>query len=427
MTDLTGTEGNDTLRGGHGNDRLYGGAGDDTLTGSSGHDILVGGEGNDRLHGGPGSDIYVFAPGHGHDTIAFGGFTWGDRIDLSAFTGITEIGHLTIRAEGNDTVIDLTDHGGGTIRIESVSPDSLADGHFVFYGIRGGAGDDTLTGTDGDDLIVGYAGDDVLEGGAGDDTLQGGAGEDTFVYGPDTGNDTIEDFAIGQDVIDLSQLSGVSGFGDLSITADGDDAVIDLSAYGGGTIRLEGVNPADLSVRDFVFPAIHGDDGANTIYGDDSDNVIYGHGGSDTIFAAGGDDVVEGGAGNDILIGGAGDDVIRGGAGDDYLSDGVGDDILIGGAGDDTLFSRDGADIFVFEAGHGHDTIKCFTNGDDRIDLSAFTGIAGFGDLTATQQGDDVKIDLSAHGGGTITLNDFSLDDLDASDFVFHETPVEGM
>ena len=55
------------------------------------------------------------------------------------------------------------------------------------------------------------------------------------------------------------------------------------------------------------------------------------------------------------------------------------------------------------------------------IDLSAFTGISQFSDLTATQEGADVEIDLSAYGGGTITLQGFTLGDLDESDFLFHD------
>ena len=36
-----------------------------------------------------------------------------------------------------------------------------------------------------------------------------------------------------------------------------------------------------------------------------------------------------------------------------------------------------------------------------------------------TSDGNGVAIDLSAFGGGTITLSGFSVDDLDSSDFVF--------
>ena len=69
-------------------------------------------------------------------------------------------------------------------------------------------------------------------------------------------------------------------------------------------------------------------------------------------------------------------------------------------------------------AGSGNDTITDFNDGDDNIDLMAFEDITSFNDLSLEQQGDDVVIDLSEQGGGTIVLSDFVLANLDASDFV---------
>ena len=39
----------------------------------------------------------------------------------------------------------------------------------------------------------------------------------------------------------------------MTITADGNDAVIDLSAHNAGTIRLEDTSISDLDATDFVF------------------------------------------------------------------------------------------------------------------------------------------------------------------------------
>lgn len=47
--------------------------------------------------------------------------------------------------------------------------------------VRGGAGSDTVVGTDGDDVIISNAGDDRITGGAGNDTVDGGGNTDTFV------------------------------------------------------------------------------------------------------------------------------------------------------------------------------------------------------------------------------------------------------
>lgn len=74
--------------------------------------------------------------------------------------------------------------------------------------LSGGGGNDILTGDDGDDILLGGYGNDTLEGGEDNDTLIGGAGQDTFVFS-DTGSDdidTIADYVIGEDTIDLSDL-----------------------------------------------------------------------------------------------------------------------------------------------------------------------------------------------------------------------------
>ena len=99
--------------------------------------------------------------------------------------------------------------------------------------------------------MAGQGGRDVLFGGSGDDTLNGGAGNDWLVGGE--GNDTITDFTDGEDMIDLSAFSSISGFSDLTITQDGDDTVIDLGAHGGGEITLEDFTSTDLDATDFGF------------------------------------------------------------------------------------------------------------------------------------------------------------------------------
>ena len=104
---------------------------------------------------------------------------------------------------------------------------------------------------------MGEEGDDTLVGGADDDTLYGGSGADTFVFEAAHGTDTILDFANGTDMIDLSALTQITEFSDLTITADGTTAVIDLTGKGGGTIRLDDTAVSDLDASDFTF---HDDD-----------------------------------------------------------------------------------------------------------------------------------------------------------------------
>ncbi len=87
--------------------------------------------------------------------------------------------------------------------------------------------DTTLVGTDGDDFMFALGGDDILIGGLGNDTMFGGGGNDTFfgglgddiMFGGEDkdiykwteqdlgGNDIVMDFNIGEDYLDLSELS----------------------------------------------------------------------------------------------------------------------------------------------------------------------------------------------------------------------------
>ena len=302
--------------------------GDDTVTGGDCRNFIFGGDGDDLIYGGGeqdflrgGDDNDTIRGGEGHDWI------WGDA--------------------GDDT-------------------------------LYGDSGHDTIFGGEGSDTLDGGVGDDSLYGGSGDDTLTGGAGADTFFFEPDHGNDTITDFVSGEDLIDLRELSDISGFDDLVLETQGDDTVISLADHnGGGTIRLEGVSLSSLSASDFIFYRTEGGDG---------------------------------------------DDRLRGASGDDTLTGGAGNDRMTGYAGDDT---------FVFGAGHGNDTITDFNECADAIDLSAFTTITDLSSLSFSRDGRDAVIDLTDHGGGTITLANYYeqsgsyVSVLDEDDFVFYEAPPE--
>ncbi|MDQ4138438.1 MAG: ExeM/NucH family extracellular endonuclease [Actinomycetota bacterium] len=64
---ITGTAGNDTLRGTNGVDVILGLGGDDTITGGNGNDVICGGSGDDALAGGNGDDVLL--GGFGVDTL----------------------------------------------------------------------------------------------------------------------------------------------------------------------------------------------------------------------------------------------------------------------------------------------------------------------------------------------------------------------
>ncbi len=202
---VLGGAGNDTLIGDGGDNYLDGGAGNDVLFGAAGNDRLIGGAGDDTLYGGDGDDL--LEGGAGNDVL------YGDA--------------------GNDTL-----YGG--------------EGDDVLHG---GASNDALYGGGGLDTLIGGEGDDLLVGGEGDDLLTGGAGSDTFVWNAgETGIDTITDFEIGVDRLDLADiLIGESGDAEsignllehIAISTEGSDTVIRLSADG---VFEPGVLPTDDAV-----------------------------------------------------------------------------------------------------------------------------------------------------------------------------------
>ena len=90
---------------------------------------------------------------------------------------------------------------------------------------------------------------------SGDDTLSGTGGNDVFVFAQPIGNDTIYNFNVATDKIDLAGfLLHITAFGDIqaNIIDNGNgDAVVTVGL--GQTITLHGVDAASLAASDFVF------------------------------------------------------------------------------------------------------------------------------------------------------------------------------
>ena len=352
--------------------------------------------GDNTHQGTAGADTFVFSHDSGNDVIT--GFTNGeDVIDLSAFTSILGFRDLRITQDGNGVTIDLTEYGGGTILLQGIGFSNLDATDFLFrvdQDISGDSDDNTLAGGTGEDEIYGGLGNDTIEGGESDDYIMGDRG--LHEYDPSGG---------GDDTI-------YGGAGDDRIYGEtGDDLL-----YGGeGEDRLTGGRGSDT-----LYGGEGDDNLAGDSYGEEGDVP-----GNDTLYGGEGDDKLRGFGGDDVLYSGAGDDTLEGDNDARSTRTGVGDDTLDGGAGDDTMWGGAGNDTFVFQAGHGNDTIKDFTDREDTIDLTALTDIAGFEDLTIMADGTTAVINLTEQGGGTIRLENFNVDDLDARDFQFYEPPVD--
>ena len=127
---LVGDDGDNTLTGIGGDDDLWGNGGDDELLGQNGDDMLDGGRGTDSLGGGRDADIFVFASGHGDDTIL--DFTNDeDIIDLTAFD-LAGFDDLTLSSASNGVKIDLSVHDGGTILLQDFDLADLDAADFIF-------------------------------------------------------------------------------------------------------------------------------------------------------------------------------------------------------------------------------------------------------------------------------------------------------
>ena len=102
----------------------------------------------------------------------------------------------------------------------------------------------------------------------------------------------------------------------------------------------------------------------------------------------------------------------------DRASGGDRSDTFIGSARDERFDGRSGNDNFVFRPGHGNDVISDFHDGDTIVLRDM--GVTKSQVLNAASDNGDggVRIDLRSHGGGTITLWGFPLEDLDASDIL---------
>ena len=180
--------------------------------------------------------------------------------------------------------------------------------------------------------------------------------------------------------------------------------------YGGeGNDRLYGGEGND---------SLYGGEGNDWLYGGEGDDRLYGDRG-DRLSGDRGDDGLSGGEGDDWLWGNGGDDWLLGDGGDDWLWGNGGDDRLYGGEGDDGLFGGYGDDYFGFYGKNGFDIIKDFTDQEDSIVLSWY--MTSYDQLDIKQEGRHVIILLDGllEGAGVIQINDFSLDNLSADDFVF--------
>ncbi|HEX5901072.1 MAG TPA: calcium-binding protein [Solirubrobacteraceae bacterium] len=166
----------------------------------------------------------------------------------------------------------------------------------VSTNINGGAGKDTINGSDGGaDAIDGAGDEDTANGRGGDDSLLDGIadGAPTHLFGG-TGDDALRG-GPGPD-----QIDGGEGFDTFTYADRGTDAASGVSVVlAGGAATGAGAPGENDSLT-----------GIENLQGTAKNDTLVGDDGANTIQGLGGDDAITGGKGADYLLGGAGNDSI---------------------------------------------------------------------------------------------------------------------
>ncbi len=215
------------LAAGDGADELWGSELADTLSGGGGDDTLRGGAGDDIMRGGTGNDTSVVD-------------STGDRVEELAGGGADTV-YVTANGWVMGANIEVAYLAGTATRISgSEGSESIVANPLYASTIDGRAGDDTAYGSPFGD---------VLAGGLGNDVLWGLAGADLFAFHiANWGQDWVMDFARAEgDRLDF-RGSGVLGFSQLSLIANGPNTIL---LFGNQAVTLRGVT--DIGGADCVF------------------------------------------------------------------------------------------------------------------------------------------------------------------------------
>jgi Ca2+-binding RTX toxin-like protein len=488
---------------------LNGGAGSDTINGSNDMDLISGGAGgSDFLYGNGGDDTlsvintYFIAPGNpipgaesgrtgagtlfdggsGFDFLMLGG-TVNFQGTLQNIEGLyLQPGYTNINPAGvtiasasqynttatfsratfaqlptnvlidgmGDIIINLA-NGGDSI---DVSPAQFDLGALIYFNLRGGDGDDVMTGSLlADNSFTGGAGNDIFNGGFGDDafyldggtdTANGGAGDDYFALTAGTnasiisggadfdtlqinGNVTLTGAMSGMEYISIGSSSTLNISSANLANGIGPSGII--SAQGPGAALGVGLTATETNFvgAGYTFNgatmllAIIGNTLNNVLAGaTNTINLIIGGDGADQIKGFGLNDNLQGGNDNDKIIGNGGSDTLTGGAGNDVFKYRNANDSGLGGLADriaDFAIGADRLNLVNIDANVG-------TAGDQAFAFAgtgAFTG-GGAGSIRYQNSGADLLVQIDINGDSIadmeIVLQGLNGQTLTAADFV---------
>ncbi|HEX8241682.1 MAG TPA: Calx-beta domain-containing protein [Allosphingosinicella sp.] len=222
---------------------IFGGRGQDDLTGGAQNDVFLFGAGRwgsgDTVDGGGGQDQLAL---RGDYTITFGATQIVDIVSIGLISAYdTRYGAASDRYDYNLTMnngnvaagVQMTVDGGKLRSDETLTFNGSAelDGSFRVFG---GAGIDTIQGSQNADIIVGRGSGDMLYGNGGNDIFR----YDSVGDSNSVGRDEIKDFNAG-DLIDLSRI-------DANTLVDGDQAFTFIGnadfSHTAGELRFENIS-----------------------------------------------------------------------------------------------------------------------------------------------------------------------------------------
>ncbi|MEZ2144669.1 VCBS domain-containing protein [Bradyrhizobium sp. DN5] len=350
--DGDGSVGHDTITGGvtnvagsNFNDTITGSVSGDQLFGNNGNDLINGGAGNDFLGGGFGADTFVYATGGGADTIGDFLQTQTDKIDLTGVAGVSSFAQVQALATqvGLNTVIDFGN--GDSLTLSNVTLSNLTAADFILgqgVNLTGDGNANTLTGTAYADSLSGLGGNDRLKGLDGNDLLDGGLGFDRADYtdatggitaslaagsvtGPGVGTDTLVNVEgiVGSSFADTFNATGFAGNTGIAGTnlgfnefegRGGDDNITGATnSLGALLTRISYANATGSVTVDLAAHSATGDSsvGTDTLVGSGFAGIV-GSGFADQLLGStngpGTVETFEGRAGNDSIDGRAGFD-----------------------------------------------------------------------------------------------------------------------
>lgn len=190
-----------------------------------------------------------------------------------AWSRIDDDGETKIFTEDLSKIVSLT---GNNLTIDGSNRNDTLNGSNTNDNINGlgkqdilngNGGNDTLDGGSGNDNINGGNGDDLLIGNKGKDILTGGIGADIFAFNNlAEGKDTIADFTIGEDIIDISKIiagsaySSPNPFDYIKFKQSGIDTVVKVNRNGNlskprykDLVTLQGVDANEIYTSSFDF------------------------------------------------------------------------------------------------------------------------------------------------------------------------------